>query len=134
MYASLTPKKPTSIATKIKSYISPPSLTPSVPETTGEDRDRQNADEHIRHKSHSPASDLDEQRERDSVLALAQVRSEAGYDRARRALVSAGRRHAAGTGEIRGVRRAMVAFQAPGHPVVGHVVDRDRHIPRLERI
>src|ERR1700724_1210382 len=80
--------------------------------------------------STSRTSQLDQQSEREAILALAQVRRETRNERSGRSAVASGRRHAALAREVRDVRGAVVELEAERHELVRHVVEREGGVPR----
>src|SRR5262249_45276004 len=77
---------------------------------------------------------LHEQRERDAVLGLPQVRRPSLDKRAGRAGVSTRRCDAAFAGEIWRVRVPIVVFGAERHELARHEVERGLGIPGLEEV
>src|SRR5882724_12027034 len=73
-------------------------------------------------------------REGQAVLDLPQIGSESRHQRSRRTRVAARWSHAAGAGEVRYVRGAVVEFEAEGRELRRHVVERCRAVPGFELI
>src|SRR5882757_7586670 len=77
---------------------------------------------------------FDQERERETILTLAQIGVPASYKRAWSTCVSSGRRDTSGTAEVGYVCSTMVVLKAVGYVLAWHVVCRRGDIPCLEGI
>ena len=75
---------------------------------------------------------LHQQREVQASFGLSEIREEIIHDRSRQPCISANRRDAAGTGEVRHVRCAVIELEAERRVLIRHVVERHRRVPCLE--
>src|ERR1017187_2894937 len=74
---------------------------------------------------------LHQNRQREPVLILPQVRIPAWYQLAELAVITPHWREAARAGEIGHVSPPVIAFRSERDELRGHVIERDRRIPSL---